>query len=380
MSRSVSVLALSVLFLTRVSVACQQPVPLNPRPAPQDTHQESVTQPLDWFRRADKLTNLRLPGSQPFSMRVTFQAWPGIDFTTPGHSPILTGPGVYQESWVSPEEWRREVTLGSYHAVEIRASGKRTFQASSSYEPGRVMMLLKALLTPIPRSVLEPELHEHPTHLRLEHRMSGTIPWVRISDGSHIPGVPSEEAAYDFLPSGILVRRETGSLTSWDDDQSFAGRFVPRHVAVQGPGLEDPMVSAAVAITPLAPSDRTISQVPSEPADPGSTLQPIEPETMDNSGGGPGSRLQMLTLPPNRYPAGVEICAIWVVDKNGMPRDVEISTIRNEGQPLNQEAKDAVWEIARQMIAAILKDRFRPALIDGKPCQVYSGMVMTPSV
>jgi len=101
---------------------------------------------------------------------------------------------------------------------------------------------------------------------------------------------------------------------------------------------------------------------------------------MDNSGGGPGSRLQMLTLPPNRYPAGVEICAIWVVDKNGMPRDVEISTIRNEGQPLNQEPKDAVWEIARQMIAAILKDRFRPALIDGKPCQVYSGMVMTPSV
>lgn len=45
----------------------------------------------DWFRRADELTNIRMPGSQPFHMKVKFHAYPGMDFTEPGKSPIMTG-------------------------------------------------------------------------------------------------------------------------------------------------------------------------------------------------------------------------------------------------------------------------------------------------
>lgn len=53
------------------------------------------TTALDYFRRADDLTNIRLPGSAAFHMRVTFHAYPGIDFAAPGKSDILSGDGTY---------------------------------------------------------------------------------------------------------------------------------------------------------------------------------------------------------------------------------------------------------------------------------------------
>lgn len=50
----------------------------------------------------------------------------------------------------------------------------------------------------------------------------------------------------------------------------------------------------------------------------------------------------------------------------------------DDGPPLNQQAKEVVWDAARQMIASIRKDRFHPALIDGKPCQAVFGLIMEP--
>ena len=153
---------LSIMALASVAIASAQ---IQPTPAqairPQTFDSKS---PTDWFRRADDLTNIRLPGSVPFHMKVTFHAFPGIDFTKPGKSTIVTGDGIYEETWVSPEKWRREVTLGTYHAVEVRADGVRKFQATSDYEPSRVLMLLRALLYPMPRFLLEPEIQEEHIH------------------------------------------------------------------------------------------------------------------------------------------------------------------------------------------------------------------------
>ena len=334
--------------------------------------------PVDWFRRADSLTNLRLPGSAPFHLKVAFHAYPGIDYAVHRQSPILNGDGVYEETWLSPETWRREVTLGEYHAVEIRSGGRRTFHASSDYEPSRVMMLLGALLAPIPRSILEPEINEEQIHLKTEHLTAGAIPWVRISfryEGKH--GVP-EVLAYDFLSSGILVRREdqySGLLTSWDDDQLFAGKIVPRHFSVQGGGLSGPMVTASLTIESPPLSDLAIAQIPGEPADPGSTLRPIESQDMDNSGASP-IHFEAPPLPSDRYPSGVETIVIAVVDREGRPREPELGAIRNYGQSVTQHDIDVVAATAQQMVTSILKDRYHPALIDGKPCQTYWSLTM----
>ncbi|HEX4068191.1 MAG TPA: hypothetical protein VHZ09_19385 [Acidobacteriaceae bacterium] len=238
------------------------------------------------------------------------------------------------------------------------------------------MMLLQAVLAPIPRFLLEPELDAHPTRWKLEHRTTGSIAWVSIRDRGQ-----SQDSllatVYDFLSSGILVRREGAYVTSWDDDQSFAERIVPRHITVQGIGLQGPVVTATVMIAPLAPSDRTIVQVPAEPADPGSTLEPIDFGSLEN-GGARAIHMEVPPPLPARYPASVEISATSVVDRSGTPRDAEIIGIRNEGGPLDQQTNGVVAEIARAMVLALLKDRYHPALIDGKPCQVFSGMVEFP--
>src|ERR1700742_3735758 len=86
-----------------------------------------------WFVRAEDLTNLRLPGAPPFHLKATFRAGPGLDFAKRGESTMITGDGTYEETWVAPNTWRREVTLGSYHAVEVQGDGVRRMQASSDY-------------------------------------------------------------------------------------------------------------------------------------------------------------------------------------------------------------------------------------------------------
>ncbi len=83
---------------------------------------------------------------------------------------------MYEEVWLSPQRWRREITFGSYHAVEVRADGVRKMQSSSDYEPSRVLMLLSAVLAPIPRSILEPELDEAKMHWKVEHLTAGKLP------------------------------------------------------------------------------------------------------------------------------------------------------------------------------------------------------------
>jgi hypothetical protein len=60
-----------------------------------------------WFQRAGEQRNLRLPGSTPFHLKVTFRAFPGLELLPPGKEQILTGDGVYEETWLSPYEWRR---------------------------------------------------------------------------------------------------------------------------------------------------------------------------------------------------------------------------------------------------------------------------------
>ena len=50
--------------------------------------------------------------------------------------------------------WRREVTFGAYHAVETDSGQARKMQASSDYEPVRVLMLMESLLFPVSKDAV----------------------------------------------------------------------------------------------------------------------------------------------------------------------------------------------------------------------------------
>jgi hypothetical protein len=362
-----------LLVLPGLLASGQDLLPVTPSPAGLRRGRLAEAQnPAGWFRRAYDETNLRMPGSAPFEMTVTFHAYPGIDFAPKGKSPIVSGDGTYQETWVSPHDWRREITLGGYHAVEVEADGVRKFQASSDYEPSRVLMMLRALLDPVQRSYLEPELQQRRIHWTLKHLKLGTIPYVRIeyNGGSAIHG--PNDFIYDFLPNGILFRYEagySGLVTSWEDDESFAGKLVPRRITVQGDGLKSPMLTAEVAIKGIGARVPVIRQLPGTAADACATLRPID--HFDK----PGKMLH-LQIPEaaNSYPVGTMTTVLAVVDRQGKSHEAELSSIRVYGQPPRGDQIPAVWAMADHLVKAAMANRWRAPTVDGKPCEQRVGI------
>lgn len=311
---------------------------------------------VDWFRRADSLTNIRMLGSPPFHMKVSFHAYPGIDFSLQGKSPIMIGEGTYEEWWFTPRKWRREVIFGSYHGIEVFSDGIRKFQASSDYEPSRLFLLLRGLLAPIPRQILEPELQERAPNWKVEHLTAGKLPYVRISftlaEGKLRPG---DVTAYEFLPTGILVRSEesrTALLTSWQDFAAFGSKLVPHQLTVRGPGLDGDMVTAEVMVTDAGNVD-PVFRLTGDAAEPGMTLQPVGwPDEPAESTHFVTPQLPDMSVP---YPAVVKTTVMAIVDRQGITREVELSGIRLYGQQPRREEMEVVRAAAQAMIESVRK-------------------------
>ncbi|HKO19021.1 MAG TPA: hypothetical protein VJU82_09050 [Acidobacteriaceae bacterium] len=351
--------------------------PISSRPSSITT--EEPKSAADWFRRADELTNIRMPGSLPFHMKVSFHAYPGMDFTEPGKSPIMTGDGTYEEWWYSPRQWRREVTFGSYHAVEVQ-DGVRKFQATSEYEPSRVLMLLRALLYPIPRYLIEPELQDNPgdSHSaiankklpwKVKHLSAGKLDYVelsyRVDDGKCI-----DMAAYDLLPSAVPVRLtdRMGLTTAWEKQTSFGGKAVSQHLTVTAMGRD--LVSADIEIRSATPGDSSLAQLAGEQAAACMTLRPFDQWDFP-----PLSpvRSDVPRLPPGAvYPAGIEIVTAGVVDRQGMPREAETTGVQQDPSWLSNDEKQAILMHARLMVQSWYRNRYHPVLLDGSPCEVLA--------
>lgn len=303
-----------------------------------------------WFVRADDLTNLRMPGAPPFHLKATFHAAPGLDFAKPGKSSILTGDGNYEEMWVAPDQWRREVTLGTYHAVEVRSGGVRKLQASSDYEPTRVLMFLDALYNPIPRNLISPELIDKHQGWKVEHLSAGQLQYIRISSTTALNADTLFKHEYDFLPNGILLRNEESDSvsTTWQDFVPFGGKLVPRKLMVGAMGRV--LIDASVSIKPLASPPPALFSLPGAPATPGETLRPLHQYDVHY-----GASLHSTTF-------GVvgdvfEGTVLGVVDRTGVPRDLEVVAAQNMPE-------------ADVFIRHFAETRFAPSTIDGSPCEV----------
>lgn len=300
-----------------------------------------------WFRRADDRMNLRMPGSTPFHMKVAFHAFPGAVFDKEESSQIISGDGTYEETWVEPKKWRRQVTLGSYHAVEVQSARMRKMQGSSDYEPSRVLMLLEALLYPIPRDLFLPELMEGHKRWKTENGTVGDLSYVKISRTS---GPADELHTYLFLPNGDLVQSiEGGIVTSWQNRMTFGGRLVPRHFSVQG-GTRD-LLTGDVTVEPADTVDTAVFELLGEPAEPGMTLRPIQ--RYEDS----------LSLPNRSYswwatdgllPGGSIIREI--LDRHGVTREVELLYSPNPAG-------------AAPLLSLMRGQKFHPATIDKSPCE-----------
>lgn len=311
-----------------------------------------------WLARASEQMNIRMPGSPPFHMRVVFHASPGWEVLGRKEKPqIITGDGVYDELWLAPHEWRREVTLASYHAIEVESETGRKMQASSDYEPGRVLMLLTALYEPVPRWLLPGES----TAYSIERWSMGPvsmagIPLVTLESSFSL----SERSPFTlhkdfyFLPNGPLVMEKiSGMLTSWLDESAFGGKVVPGKITIKAPGLKPgspdrTLLTADVTINAAGQVDRGAFDLPGPAANPGMTLRPL----LDRVDELPRMLTQSTPLNHNER---VQMMA--VLDRQGVLREVEIIKVDN--------AEDLYRIVLEEKRA-----RYAPAIIDGSPCEV----------
>jgi hypothetical protein len=300
----------------------------------------------------------------------------------------MTGDGIYEEIWVSPESWRREVTFGAYHAIEVRAGGVRKFQASSDYEPSRLLMMLRALLVPVPRLTLEHELDDLHLKWKIDQRIAGNLAYVHVAFTQCLRGgcKHPRTASFDLLPSGVLVRSVDiyGLITSWEDDRAFASRLVPRKFAIQAMGSN--LITASVSIDPLPPDAPAIEQLAGPAAEAGDSLRPFddlwdhrEVRTFPDE---PPIRLEMRRLPVDpdlQLPDGAYVAVVAVIDRNGVPHEAEwtdvVQVMKFTG-PRGPSDTRAYSTNAKSMVDIFMKSRFRPSTIDGAPCETLTTLVM----
>lgn len=339
----------------------------------------------DWFRRADDLTNIRMPGARPFHMRVTFHAYSGIDFAPRGKSEIMTGNGTYEEWWLTPRKWRREVSFGSYHAVEV-FDGVRKFQASFDYEPSRVLMLLRGLVYSIPRYLVEPQLEEQGSSVivnrllqwKVKHLTAGHLPYVELEYRAKeaIGSTAALDAmTWDLLPNGMPVRLvdRFGISTAWQDQIEYGGRAVPRHFDVKALGRD--LVTADVTIASTDSPDPSLFQLSGDAAAPGMTLRPFDQWEVPIW---PAISMASPRLPNDAvFPAETEIVTAAVVDRHGNPREAEMTGLWQPTGWLSGEEKDSISITAQIFVRSWYQDRFRPGMIDGSPCEVMARVSST---
>jgi hypothetical protein len=318
----------------------------------------SLDDPKDavgWFQRASDQMNLRALHSAPFHMKVKFTALPGLELLERKKKPhIITGDGVYEETWMGPHHWRREVTFGDYHAVEVESPRGRKMQYTFDYEPSRVLMLLDALLYPIPRQRISPELDEGHLRWKIQNNSVGGLPFVLIN--AVVDENAGPRAAYIFLPSGMLVQSMEISLTaSWQDQVALAGHVVPRRLTIQAGGRT--LLTADIKVEPTSQTDASIFELPGETADPGTTLRPLSAFEVRWH----GVPEDFTIISPDS--AVLPLVTRLVTDRHGAAQEVELLDARNLQAQANSK-------YLADLLDSLRRIRVRPATIDKSPAEV----------
>jgi hypothetical protein len=305
----------------------------------------------EWFQRASDQMDLRKPGSTPFHLKAVFHAFPGVVFSKKESDQILSGDGTYQETWLTPTRWRREVTFGSYHAVEVESEAGRRMQASSDYEPSRVLMLLESLLYPVPRDLYSPSLAREHDFWEIEKGAAGSQSYVKISTnlGNALRSADAM-SAYLFLPSGELLQSiDRDLVTSWTNPRVFSGRLVPQHIQVQA-GTRD-LLTAEVTIEAAGAIDGAALELSGPLAEPGMTLRPLHKYEVH---GWDYSDSFSYIAGPEGAPHGVYR---KILDRHGAIREVELIYSPDPGG----------WAPS---ISHDRKVTIRPPTIDKSPCEI----------
>jgi hypothetical protein len=307
----------------------------------------------DWFRQAGERMNLRESGAQPFHLWVQFHANAGEEMLAPGEkSQFLIGDGTYDEVWLDPQTWRREVKLGDYHAVEVEANGVRKMQASSDHVPSRVLMLIRHLMEPVP-DYLWKKGSNRGLDWQIDHVTAGNTPLVRLSKVSIANSQIKLKDFWYFQHSGELVMSDSDGLTAvWSAVTTFAGKTVPLKLALKASKRE--LLTAMIAIEPAGQEDKAVWDLPGGAAEPGITLYIFNAADVPRSDS--ETTRSFFVNTESKQPASA-LSVTGVIDRTGAYREVEVLLATDPS-------------LAREVLTRMRASRTKPATLNKSPCEI----------
>ncbi len=152
-----------------------------------------------------------------------------LPFELKGHfvatgTPESTGQGTYDEIWLSPEKWRKEINFGAFHLVLVHKENITYQLTPDDYEPAAVIDLQNEVLPTI--SFTTQKLNGK--DLEMGTTKLGKIETVRIGYGEHKGNKINlpDNAAYFLASDGnLFLRTRDFTVTTYTRGGMLAGKF-----------------------------------------------------------------------------------------------------------------------------------------------------------
>ncbi len=203
------------------------------RPAGSEAFESART----YFERGRKLSFLAAGGDKPYVLHAEFEA------KTSGGA---VEKGLYEDTWLSNSQWRREASIGKSRYVRSR-NGEKPYELAEGSDVGLLRFVLKTL-EPIPAIDTFVE-----SDWRIKRDPVGGVQAVRVLAGYESPEGkldPEQARGYWFDDSGSLLKTYLGGVeTDWSDFEDFSGFRVARQIDVR----KDGRLGMRIRVTEVAP-------------------------------------------------------------------------------------------------------------------------------
>jgi hypothetical protein len=171
----------------------------------------------------------RRAGDPPFRLKSTFEA------TAPdeGDKQPIPQQGTYEETWMSPSQWRRDITVSGQKVSFGRNNAQLWQTLPPENVPGAAYAIMQCILPTISFPGLHPLItgRKDRSEMKLSRARIGTVELDRIGDSDHEPSHGKRNAleqAYYFVPeSHLLLSIALGTnLIEFKKTAVFAGKKV----------------------------------------------------------------------------------------------------------------------------------------------------------
>lgn len=179
--------------------------------------QETQKEVAELLAHASSLQNIRAPGSQPFHLHVGVHA-----------EHITTKPvaGIYDEVWLIPNKWRREMIFPGFTQAEVGDEDSKWVSRNTSFRPSVAFAISRALDV-LTRIELLPD---EKARFNTRKKAGAELHCADLQTSSR-------NRLLCFGSSGTLVSQEAqDERFEYDDYGKFGDKLFPRHMQVYQSG------------------------------------------------------------------------------------------------------------------------------------------------